>query len=333
MVNIVEKERKIVIPKRFVGRLDIFLTDKLGLSRTSVKNTIDSGTVTVNGKLPRKAGDRVKPGDIVILHVEVGGEEDVVVDEKIIPKIIAQTRNWAVVEKPAGMLTHPTQAGETGTLADWIREKYPETKRVGDEPKMRPGIVHRLDREASGLLVIARNQKMFSALKEQFSRREIEKEYFVLVYGQVPREHETIDFAIGRAGDGHMAARPKVDATTLHGAANLQEGKLALTEFDVVKMYARFSLLKVKIHTGRTHQIRVHMFAYNHPVVGDTIYFNRKLMKKIDAPLNRLFLHSAHLCFTDLSGEKCCFDSALPPELSEYLNTLKRYEKPLEGQR
>jgi 23S rRNA pseudouridine1911/1915/1917 synthase len=329
MINTVEKEKKIIIPKRFDGRLDVFLADKLGLSRTSVKNTIDSGTVTVNGKLPRKAGDRVKPGDIVQLHVAVEPQKEEVTDAQYLPKVVAEAKDWVVVEKPAGMLTHSTQARETGTLADWIRDNYPETRRVGDEPKMRPGIVHRLDREASGLLVVARSQKMFTALKEQFSRREIVKEYQVLVYGQVPREHEMIDFAIGRAGDGHMAARPKVDETTLHGAANLQDGKLAVTEFDVIKLYARFSLLRVKIHTGRTHQIRVHMYAYNHPVMGDKIYFNRKLMKKIDAPLDRLFLHSTHLCFSDLSGEKLCFDSVLPSELADYLGTLKKFEKTL----
>lgn len=226
-----------------------------------------------------------------------------------------------VVEKPAGFLVHPTEAGEKDTFIDFVLKKYPDIKNIGDSPE-RPGIVHRLDKEASGLLVVAKNQKMFEHLKKQFQDRTIDKEYLVLVYGKMEREHGVIDFAIDRGKEGRMVSRPKVDLLKLKSIRSIQPGKDALTEFTVEKEYGRFSLLRVKIHTGRTHQIRVHMFAYNHPVVGDNLYFNRKLIKKHEPELNRIFLHATKLCFTDLEDKKQCFESKLPKKLEKYLNSL-----------
>lgn len=236
-------------------------------------------------------------------------------------KIVNETADYVVIEKPAGVLVHPTEANETDTLAGFLTRKYLDIKNVGDNSK-RPGIVHRLDKEASGLLVVARTQEMFEHLKKQFQDRTIDKEYLVLVYGKMGREQGVVDFAIDRGKDGKMVSRPKADLLKLKSMRSVQPGKEALTEFTVEKEYGRFSLLRVKIHTGRTHQIRVHMFAYNHPVVGDNLYFNRKLIKKNESKLNRLFLHAAKLCFTDLSGERVCFESTLPEELEEYLLNL-----------
>jgi 23S rRNA pseudouridine1911/1915/1917 synthase len=236
-------------------------------------------------------------------------------------KIIAETPDYLVLNKPAGILVHPTQANETDTLADWLKENYPKIKKVGDAPE-RPGIVHRLDREASGLLVVAKNQKMFDVLKKQFQEREIEKEYLVLVYEKILADEGEIDFEIDRGREGRMVSRPRIDKTLLKNVDKDQPGKESLTEFWVEKRYARFTLLRVRIHTGRMHQIRVHMFAYNHPVVGDQLYLNRKLIKKNEQKIDRLFLHSAKLCFNDLKGEKKCFESELPLELKEYLKKL-----------
>ena len=238
------------------------------------------------------------------------------------PKIIIETADYLVIEKPAGVLVHPTLAREPNTVVDWLKKKYPKIKNVGDSSE-RPGIVHRLDKEASGLLAIAKTQVMFEHLKKQFQAREIDKEYLVLVYGKVSREEGVIDFEIDRGQEGRMVARPKVDKLSLAKVKDIQEGREALTEFIVEKRFARFTLLRVKIHTGRTHQIRVHMFAYTHPVVGDQLYLNRKLIKKSEQKLNRLFLHSTRLCFNDLVGEKKCFESGLPEELQAYLSKLK----------
>jgi len=209
----------------------------------------------------------------------------------ITPKIVQVEKDYIVVEKPAGVLTHPTQAMEKDTLINVLLKKYRGIKKVGDSPE-RPGIVHRLDKEASGLLVVARTQKMFEHLKQQFQDRTIEKEYIVLVYGKMFKEHGVIDFAIDRGKEGRMVSRPKTDLLSVDKVGSAQPGKEAITEYFLEKTIGRFSLLRVKIHTGRMHQIRAHMFAFNHPVVGDTLYLNRKLVKKNQPKLDRMFLHS-----------------------------------------
>jgi len=236
-------------------------------------------------------------------------------------KIVAETTDFVVVNKPSGMLVHPTLANEPGTLVEYLVEKYPEIKQVGDSPD-RPGIVHRLDKEASGLLVVARTQVMFEHLKKQFQDKTMEKEYFVLVFGKIAKDHDIIDFAIDRNKEGKMVSRPRFAEYSLKTIRDIQPGKESLTEFWVEKRFVRHTLLRVRIHTGRTHQIRVHMQAYNHPVVGDKLYFNRNLIKQKDKLLTRMFLHAAKLCFADLNNEKVCFEAELPEELKEFLNKL-----------
>mgnify|MGYP001611486873 CR=1 FL=1 len=338
-------------------RLDVFLSKKLKVNRSQAQKMIDQDLVSANKKLLKKAGSRVKEGDEIeiehgtpapeqssvrgkalsVEHLELVDDEKKKKDLKIERlkdcKIVGETTDYVVIEKSAGVLVHPTEAGETGTLVNWLLSKYPEIKKVGDPSSSalgglrraspsRPGIVHRLDREASGLLVVAKNQKMFECLKKQFQDRTVEKEYLVLVYGKMDRQHDTIDFTIDRGKDGKMVSRPKADLLKLKSLKSVQPGREALTEFTVEKEFGRFSFLRVKIHTGRTHQIRVHLFAYNHPVIGDNLYFNRNLIKKNETKLNRLFLHAAKLCFTDLAGEKQCFESKLPEELEGYLTRL-----------
>lgn len=247
--------------------------------------------------------------------------------------VIAEREDFIVAEKPAGVLVHPTQAGEKDTMIDFVLKRCPEIKKVvGFHPPLtpplagwefnRPGIVHRLDKEASGLLVIARTQKMFEHLKKQFQERTIGKEYLVLVYGKIDKECGVIDFQLDRSKSGRMVARPKIKEINLATISSVQQGKDARTEFDVEGVAGRFTLLRVKTRTGRTHQIRVHLFAYNHPVVGDTLYCNKKLIKKNQPELNRLFLHLAKLCFDDLDGRRLCFESELPDELKAFLKSI-----------
>jgi RluA family pseudouridine synthase len=266
------------------------------------------------------------------------------------PKIIAETPDYVVVYKPSGLLTHPTQANEKETLSGWLVKKYPAMKKVGDSlsppppslaegenkrptrassrfagvagraegENMRPGIVHRLDKEASGLLVVARTQKMFNHLKEQFKNRTIEKEYTVLAHGKVAKDWAEINFPIGRSEtSAKMAAMPR----TVKGQPSAM-GKEAATEFEVEQRFVNFTLLKVKIHTGRMHQIRAHLFAYNHPVVGDPLYFQKRRKNDWDKKCGRLFLHCSKLSFTDLGGRKQCFEAALPQELVQFLRQL-----------
>lgn len=237
-------------------------------------------------------------------------------------KILAETSDYLVINKPSGMLVHPTQAKEKNTLADWLVKKYPEIKNVGDSSE-RPGIVHRLDKDASGVLVVAKSQKMFEYLKKQFQDRKVEKQYLVLVYGKIQSNEGIIDFAIDRGQEGKMVARPKLDKLKIKNVGKEQPGREAVTDFWVEKRFTRFTLVSAKIHTGRTHQIRVHFFAYGHPVVGDRLYFNKKLFKKSDKKIERLFLHAEKLCFSDLDGEKKCFESKLPEDMRSYLKDLK----------
>lgn len=311
--------KKIIVPKNIAGeRLDIFLVKKLKISRSQIQKMIDTEQVFVNDKLPKKPGDNLNAGAIIeIKKAKISSttaKKKQAAKVKFEVKIISETPDYIVVEKPIGMLAHPTMAGEKNTLANFIIKKYPGIKHVGDDPT-RPGIVHRLDKEASGLMVIARTQKMFNHLKEQFKNRSILKEYFALVHGKLARDWDEINFPISRSETAdRMAAIPESEAA---------RGKEAKTEFLVEKKFVNFTLLRIKIHTGRMHQIRVHLLAYNHPLVGDPLYFQKKQKRIWDEKLGRLFLHSTKLGFTDLEGNKKEFESPLPQELQEFLKLLK----------
>ncbi len=311
---------KKIVDDNFAGsRLDVFLSEELGKTRSQIKRLVEAGLVLLNNKKPKKAGDKLKSGDeIEILEIE----EEIKSDTKIPHiKVLAEEKNYLVIEKPTDLLVHPTEAEEKNTLKDWLIETFPEINGVG-EHKDRPGIVHRLDKDVSGVMVVAKNQTMFENLKEQFKSRSIDKIYTVLVHGVVEKDHGLIDFAIERGTDGRMAARPHVDTTKLKNVGKEQTGKEALTEFWVEKRFSRFTLLKIKIHTGRTHQIRVHMLAYGHPIVGDKLYLNKKLNLKRDIDLGRIFLHSTQLSFADINNEEVTFESKLPSKLQKFLTEL-----------
>lgn len=313
-------------------RLDIFLVDNLSCSRSEAQKMMKNKFILLNGQSLKKARPILKETDVVEILSQAQAEPQEV---KIIPvrgekgkdfskeiRVINEEKDYLIIDKPSGLLVHPTLAYETNTLKDWLLKKYPLIKKVGDDPQ-RPGIVHRLDKDASGVMVIAKTQKMFDYLKDQFKNRTVEKEYSVLVHGAVNAEYGTIDFDIDRGVEGSMVARPKIDILKLKNVNKQQGGKEAMTEFWIDKAFTRFTLLKVQIHTGRTHQIRVHMQAFNHPVVGDNLYFNKKLNRKRDEVLGRLFLHSRRICFQDLAGEKVCFESKLPEKLHDFLLELK----------
>ena len=354
--------KKIVVHDAEKARLDVFLASHLKLSRSQTQKMIADGLVLVNNKPPKKAGDTIKPNDVVMVaqkddtgagvnktktvalrkHGYKGQKISVPKQKRsriASPKIIAKTAKYVVVEKPTGLLVHPTQANEPNTLVSWLVKKFPEIKKVGDDPTVRPGIVHRLDKEASGLLVIARTQKMFNHLKEQFKNRTVEKEYWALVHGKVAKDWDILNFPIARSENAErMAARPVKQTVILSGAKDLGHKQLdssvaplsqndsgekeAKTEFIVEKRFVNFTLLKVILHTGRMHQIRVHMLAYNHPLVGDPLYTQKKRKATWDNKLGRLFLHSAKLGFTDLNGKHVVFESALPKPLVEFLASL-----------
>lgn len=301
-------------------RLDICVAALFECTRSQAQHIIAAMRVTVNGTAVTKNGFLVGDNDRVLIHDAPGGTPEALIESPPDLTVVAESDDYLVINKPAGILTHPTERRERGTVADWILQNRPVCIGVGEHPD-RPGIVHRLDKDASGLLVIAKTQAMYENLKRQFQERHVEKEYCVLVYGVIEADHETIDFPIDRGSDGHMVSRPKTGEITLKNIRHMQTGKPALTEFTVLQRFARFTLLSVKIHTGRTHQIRVHFFAYNHPVVGDMLYCNKKLIKKGDRDLGRLFLHAKRLCF-EAGGQRISAEAPLPNMLVSFLDSL-----------
>ena len=250
------------------------------------------------------------------------------------PEIIFESDDYLVINKPAGLAVHGGGNIKDLTLADLLVEYYPNIKTVGDDP-IRPGLVHRLDKEVSGLMVVAKNQETFLNLKNQFKDRDVNKEYTALVHGKMANDFGEINFPIKRSSEGYkMAAMPlhTADLLSRRQPKDRDQGNLdglfkareAATEFVVLKHFVNYTLLQVKIKTGRTHQIRVHFFALGHPLVGDTLYFNKKSKaqnKKI--ALARIFLVANKLSFKDREGNIKNFSLEIPQALTDFLTNLK----------
>ncbi|MBI4256885.1 RluA family pseudouridine synthase [Candidatus Uhrbacteria bacterium] len=300
-----------ILPSQAGNRLDKFLTEIMEASRSHIQRLIRQEAITINNK-PAKSGEVLKPGDVVS-YPEV--ERSVPVKDGATPvlDIVYEDDDLLVINKPAGLLVHEALKDERRvTVVDGLLERYPEIAQVGDDPT-RPGIVHRLDKDVSGLMVIAKTQAAFDSLKKQFQNRSIHKEYLALVYGTLPKETDTITFNIERSKNkGRMVAR-----------TGSQEGKDAVTIYDVLKRFSTATYVNVKILTGRTHQIRVHFQALGYPIVGDKLY-KVKRMKFREIPLPRLFLHSHKLTIELMSGEEKSFVVPLPEELEEILKKLSR---------
>jgi len=226
---------------------------------------------------------------------------------------------FIVINKPAGLIVHGAKHITENNLTDELLKEFPEVIKVGDDPE-RPGLMHRLDKLASGLMVIARTQDSFDNLKKQFQKREVEKIYTALVYGKVIKDEDEINFPIDRSAKGFkMAALP----VSKNGEAN-DDGRRAFSEFSVVQRFINYTLLHVKIKTGRTHQIRVHMAAYGYPIVGDDLYGTSKTkIKNKKLNTQRIFLVASELTFKDLAGEKHHFQIELPDEFRDLLKVIK----------
>ena len=310
--------KKIIVPEHEAGfRLDAWLVMKHPkVSRTQAQRRIKEGLVLVNGK-PSKPGHVLEPKDTVEeLPEPVAEPEKNAAPE---PKIVAETTDWAVIEKPPGLLVHPAPNQKTGTLVDFLLKKWPKIKKVGDAPE-RPGIVHRLDREASGLMVIAKTPKAFKALKSQFQEHSIGKSYLALVHGKVVRDTDRIETAIGRVkGLGRMAARVQAKP----------DDKEARSEYDVLERFPHATLVRVKTETGRMHQVRVHMKSIGHPLVGDSLYAGGHKSSPSLGKCPRLFLHAETLAFNDpATGERREYHVELPTDLNDFLHGLqKKHEK------
>lgn len=244
-----------------------------------------------------------------------------------VPQIITETVDYLVIDKPAGLAVHGGGNLKESTLADWLIINYPKIKTIGDDPS-RPGLVHRLDKDVSGLMVIAKNNQSFASLKNQFKNREVTKEYTALVHGRLMKDDGIIDFPITRSQDGYRMAALPANTTKLLRRRHPQgrdqgnitgwfKSRTALTEFSVLKRFINYTLLKIIIKTGRTHQIRVHFFAYGYPLVGDNLYCTKKTKAKNEKlGLGRVFLVATSLSFQDLREKTQSFIIDLPTELS-----------------
>ena len=294
-------------------RLDKFLTAQLPITRSQIKKLIQTEKITVNDK--GAAVHRfLMPGDkIKILNSEISKQTKPKILEpnpKVKFKIVFEDNDIIVIDKKSGIIVHPTEKMETNTLANGLLAYYPEIKNIGDN-SLRPGIVHRLDKDVSGLMLVCKTQKSFEYFKKQFQNRKIKKIYTVLVHGVMEKPHDIINMPIARSKKGgKMAVRTQQ-----------QKGKEAITKYEVKKQYNNFALLNVEILTGRTHQIRAHFNALNHPVVGDKLYAQKKVKAKIE--IDRPFLHSTILGFTDLQKQEHEFKSELPAKLKNILKQLQ----------
>lgn len=235
------------------------------------------------------------------------------------PTIIYEDNHFLVLNKPAGLVVHPDGKTEEPSLCDWLISQYPTIKEVGEpwttptgEIIYRPGIVHRLDRETSGVMVVAKTQEAFDHLKSQFQERETGKVYNAFVYGNIKEEEGTIDRPIGRS---------KTDFRKW-SAQRFARGKLreAVTDFKVLERGNNITFVEVMPRTGRTHQIRVHFKAINHPIVADKLYApNHEPV----LGFNRLALHAQKLAFNDFKGQKQSFEAPLPADFVQALDRLK----------
>lgn len=298
-------------------RLDSFLASHLkDISRTRVQHAIQDGDILVNESVS-KPGYRLRDGDQIEIDLPEPPPVELI-PEAIPLSILYEDDDLIVVDKPAGMVVHPGAGVESGTLANALVHHFDTLSNVAG--RIRPGIVHRLDKDTSGLLVVAKNDVAHQRLSDQFRERQVFKVYIALVDGRVADERGEIEARIGRG------TRNRTRMAVLKGGA----GRPAHTIYEVARRYQDFTLLRVQIKTGRTHQIRVHLAHIGHPVAGDASYGSGRVntlrnvaIKRAVQSLGRHFLHSTELAFNHpRTGDRREFVSPLPAELAALLALL-----------
>jgi 23S rRNA pseudouridine1911/1915/1917 synthase len=286
-------------------RFDLFLSGKLkGRSRSQIQRLIAEGRALVDGihKRPSyrlKLNERVEVDDTV-------QEPGPLIPENIPLVIISKDEHMIAIDKPSGLVVHPGAGRRTHTLANALLFHFPEIKGIGPEEK--PGIVHRLDKETSGIILVARTKWAYQELQRQFKARIVEKLYLGLVWGRMPQREGRIAWAIGR----HAKHGERMSVRT-------KKPRVAETLYRVKKQLGEYTLLELHPITGRTHQIRVHLSASGHPIVGDSRYGRRKTV--LGYP--RLFLHAHRLTVVHpLTGKKVSFESPLASDLTKFLTKI-----------
>jgi 23S rRNA pseudouridine1911/1915/1917 synthase len=306
----VAKTEFIVPPGSPAGmRLDVYIAAQVpGLSRAAARRLIDEGKALVNAKAV-KAGLRLREGDRITVEREAAEPPAARPGPQSIPvEILHADKDILVLNKPSGLVVHPGAGNREGTLVNALLALYPEIAGVG--PEERPGIVHRLDKGTSGVMVAARSSRAYASLVGQFKRHDVRKTYLGLVYGRVAEAEGHIDWPIGR----HATKRKRISTHT-------KDPREAETFFRVIESLPEATLLEIRPVTGRTHQIRVHLAAAGHPIVGDGVYGRKKLSKRYP----RLFLHARTISFLHpATGERLEFAAPLPAELESLLESERR---------
>lgn len=284
-------------------RLDLFLADKIKeLSRSQIQKLAHQGKIRISGQI-QKPSYKLKAGQKIIIEYDLPKPQKIHAEEIPI-EIIYKDEDIIVINKPSGMVVHPGTGVKRGTLVNTLLYHFPDLEGIG--PEERPGIVHRLDKETSGVMVVARSQKAYLSLQRQFKEKLVEKLYWGLIWGKMPQKEGKITWPIGR----HPKHGERISVKT-------KKPRTAETHYFVQEEYEKFTLLKIKPVTGRTHQIRVHLAAAGHPLVGDNRYGRQKA--KIKCP--RLFLHAFSLSFTyPEAGERVVYLSPLPPDFKNFLD-------------
>ena len=318
-----EKRYEFVIPEgKQKERLDVFLTNSVeNATRSKVQKLIESKNVTVNGKYV-KASYLVQPKDVIIAIHPIAPRPEKAEPEDIPLNIIYEDEYFLIINKPAGMVAHPAYANYTGTLVNALLHHSDKLSKVNEN--FRPGIVHRIDKETSGLLVVAKDDWTHAKLAEQFSKHTIEREYWAVAWGL---------FKVRKGEINSNVARSKKDRKKYTHSDT--EGKTATTYYEIIDEYDFTSLLKLNLKTGRTHQIRVHLASINHPVFGDPVYGGRELiygssLPKVKNRLNNLLkimprqaLHAKTLGFIHPKKNKLVrFDSELPEDMKLLITKL-----------
>lgn len=285
-------------------RLDKALADNSSLSRSLANEQIKAGQVLVNGQA-KKAKYVVEAGDVISFEVPEAEVLDIIA-ENIPLEIIYQDQDVAVVNKPQGMVVHPSAGHVSGTLVNALMYHVKDLSTINGV--VRPGIVHRIDKDTSGLLMIAKNDQAHTALAEELKAKKSLRQYVAIVHGNLPKDLGVIEAPIGR--DEKDRKRQAVTA----------KGKPALTRFKVLERFGDFTLVELTLETGRTHQIRVHMAYIGHPVAGDPVYGPRKTL-----PGKGQFLHAQTLGFTHpRAGENLVFSAPLPEVFEKTLERLRK---------
>lgn len=298
-------------------RLDRFVAERLtAYSRSEIQHWIQAGDVTVNGRTA-KPSQRLREGDVVhVLLPDVTAQEMRPWDMALC--IVYEDADCAVVDKPAGMVVHPATSHRQDTLVNALLARYPEMKEMVDPESRagrRPGIVHRLDKDTSGLMVVARHAAAQTALQAQFRQRSVEKVYLALLYGHLASPEGAVDAPMGR--DPRQRKRMAVVAGGRRASTRYTVRQFLYTPYGTPEYY---TLVEAHPVTGRTHQIRVHFAHIGYPIVGDTVYGRRK--SRLSCP--RQFLHAYRLGFRrPIDGEWMVFESPLPADLRKVLSQLQ----------